>query len=191
MSRLASRLCRFALRCAGWTVDIVPPGPPKGVIVVYPHTSNWDFVVGYLAQLAAGLQLRWVGKAALFRPPHGAFFRWLGGIPAWRGTRAGLVRQLVAEYARRERIWIAVAPEGTRARTDHWKSGFYQLARSANVPLGLAAIDFARRRVELRTYLELTGDPAADLARFREHYAGVRGLFPEQMGEIRFLATGP
>jgi 1-acyl-sn-glycerol-3-phosphate acyltransferase len=180
------RVCRWILRRAGWTVDIVPPDRPKGVIAVYPHTSNWDFVVGYLAKAAGGLELQWIGKDALFRPPFGAIFRRLGGIPVRRGARSGLVAELVEEYARRERIWIAMAPEGTRGRIDHWKSGFYRLALAAEVPLGLASIDYARRRVELRTYVELTGDPEADLARFRERYEGVRGLRPEKMGEIRF-----
>lgn len=190
MTRLSARLSRSLLRAAGWTVDIVPPDRPKGVIIVYPHTSNWDFVVGYLAQVAAGLRLQWIGKEALFRAPFGAVFRWLGGIPVRRGARAGLVTQLAEEYARRDRLWLALAPEGTRGRTDHWKSGFYQLALAAGVPVGLAVLDFARRRVELRTYLSLTGDAEADLARFREQYAGARGLYPEKMGEIRFRAPG-
>jgi hypothetical protein len=69
---------------------------------------------------------------------------------------------------------------------DHWKSGFYRLALAAKVPIGLASIDYARRRVELRTYVDLTGDPEGDLACFRERYAGVRGLYPENMGELRF-----
>lgn len=191
MARGFGRLCRWILRRAGWIVDIVPPDRPKGVIAVFPHTSNWDFVVGYLAKAAAGLDLQWIGKDALFRPPLGALFGRLGGIPVRRGTGSGLVAQLAAEYAGRERIWIAIAPEGTRSRIDHWKSGFYRLALAARVPLGLASIDYARRRVELRTYVELTGDPEVDLARFRERYAGVRGLHPEKMGEIRFRARGP
>lgn len=185
MARLAARLCRSLLGCAGWTVDILPPPGPKGVVIVYPHTSNWDFVIGFLAGVAAGLELRWLGKEALFRRPLGVFFRSLGGI-ARRGTRAGLVAQLAAEYARRERIWLAVAPEGTRAFTDHWKSGFYHLALAVKTPVGLASLDYARRRVELRTYVVLTGDPAADVATFRERYAGVRGLYPACAGEIRF-----
>ncbi len=188
---MTRRLCGWILRRAGWTVEVVPPDRPKGVVIVYPHTSNWDFVVGYLAKVASGLGLRWIGKEALFRPPLGVLFRALGGIPVRRGARAGLVAQLVAQYARRERLWIAVAPEGTRARVDHWKSGFYRVALAAKVPIGLASIDYARRRVELRTYVDLTGDPEVDLACFRERYAGVHGLYPENMGEIRFREASP
>jgi 1-acyl-sn-glycerol-3-phosphate acyltransferase len=180
------RVSRRLLRLLGWTVDVLPPAAPRGVIVVYPHTSNWDFVVGYLAKVAAGLSVQWVGKESLFRWPWAALLRRMGGIPVRRGARAGIVAQLAQEYARRDRIWIAIAPEGTRSRTDHWKSGFYHLARTAGVPLGLASIDYGRRRVELRTYLDLTGDVARDLDRLRAAFHGVRGRRPERAGEIRF-----
>jgi 1-acyl-sn-glycerol-3-phosphate acyltransferase len=165
---------------------MVDPEAPKGVIVVYPHTSNWDFVVGSLARSAAGLRTQWIGKESLFRWPFGAILRRMGGIPVRRDARSGAIAQLVEEYARRDRIWIALAPEGTRARTDHLKSGFYHLALAARVPLGLASIDYARRRVELRTFIELSGDPEADLAVLRVFYANVHGLRPERASEIRF-----
>jgi 1-acyl-sn-glycerol-3-phosphate acyltransferase len=183
---LGQRASRLALRLAGWTVDMVDPAAPRGVIIVYPHTSNWDFVIGFLARSAAGIRTQWIGKDSLFRWPFGALLRRVGGIPVRRGARSGVIAQLVEEYARRERIWIALAPEGTRARTDHLKSGFYHLAVAARVPLGLAFIDYATRRVELRTFIELSGDPEADLARLRVFYAGVRGLYPERASELRF-----
>jgi 1-acyl-sn-glycerol-3-phosphate acyltransferase len=181
-----SRASRALLRLAGWTVDIVQPDRPKGVVIVYPHTSNWDFIVGYLARSAAGFPQQWIGKDSLFRGPFGPLFRRMGGIPVRRGARAGAIAELATEYARRERLWIALAPEGTRARTDHWKSGFYHLALAARVPVALAFIDYGRRLVELRTIIELTGEPEADLTRLRAFYANVRGLRPERAGEIRF-----
>jgi 1-acyl-sn-glycerol-3-phosphate acyltransferase len=170
----------------GWTVDVVLPAEPRGVIIVYPHTSNWDFALGYLAKVAAGLKVQWIGKESLFRWPVAALLRRMGGIPVRRGARKGVVDLLAQEFARRERLWVVIAPEGTRSFTDHWKSGFYHLARTTGVPLGLASIDYGRRRVELRTYLALTGDPAFDLDRMRAYYHGVRGLRPQREGEIRF-----
>ncbi len=181
------RAARLALRLLGWTLDVALPPQPKGVVIVYPHTSNWDFVIGYLAKVAAGLQLQFIGKDSLFRWPLGPVFRRMGGIPVRRGARAGFVDQLAREFAARERIWIAIAPEGTRSFTDHWKSGFYHLALAARVPVGLATIDWGRRRVELRRTLELTGDPGTDLERLRAFYQGVRGLRPDRAGRIRFL----
>jgi 1-acyl-sn-glycerol-3-phosphate acyltransferase len=182
----ARHASRLALRLAGWTVDMVDPVAPRGVIIVYPHTSNWDFVLGALARSAAGIRTQWIAKDSLFRWPFGALLRRAGGIPVRRGARSGIIAQLVGEFARRERLWIALAPEGTRARTDHLKSGFYHLAVAARVPVGLASIDYATRRVELRTFVELSGEPEADLARLRAFYAGVRGLHPEGASEIRF-----
>jgi len=156
------------------------------VVIVYPHTSNWDFPIGYLARLAAELPLSWLGKDALFRGPAGPIFRRMGGVPVKRGARAGVITALAQEFERRPWLWIALAPEGTRAFTDHWKSGFYHLARAADVPVGIASIDWARRRVTLREYFTLRGDPEADLARLREAYRGMRGHHPEQASTIRF-----
>ncbi len=180
------RAARLVLRLLGWTVDAALPPQPRGVVIVYPHTSNWDFVVGYLAKVAAGLRLQWIGKDSLFRWPFGALLRRMGGIPVRRGARAGFIDELAREFAVRDRIWVAIAPEGTRSWTDHWKSGFYHLALAARVPVGLATIDWGRRLIQLRETMELTGDPEADLERFRAFYRGVRGLRPERASQIRF-----
>lgn len=185
------RAAGLVLRLLGWTLDVAFPAQPKGVVIVYPHTSNWDFVVGYLAKVAAGLRLQWIGKDSLFRWPFRALLRRMGGIPVRRGARAGFIDELVREFAGRERLWVAIAPEGTRSWTDHWKSGFYHLALAARVPVGLATIDWGRRRIELRRTLELSGDPEADLERMRAFYAGVRGRRPERASQIRFLAREP
>lgn len=172
----------------GWRVDVVLPPGPRCVIVVYPHTSNWDFVVGYLAKLAAGLPACWVGKDTLFRPPFARLFRWMGGIPVNRREPTGFVGQLARELEQRPRMWLAITPEGTRSRTDRWKSGFYRLALAAKVPVGLAYIDYGARVVGLTTYLTLSGDEEADLRRIRAVYAGKVGKRPELAGEIRFRA---
>jgi len=174
----------------GWRVDVIPPPGPRCIIVVYPHTSNWDFVVGYLAKLAAGLAIEWVGKDALFIAPVAWLLRRMGGIPVNRREPAGFVDQLARELQRRPRMWLAIAPEGTRSYTDRWKSGFYRLALAAKVPVGLAFIDYRARLVGLTTYLDLTGDEAEDLRRIRAVYAGRTGKRPALAGEIRFHPDG-
>jgi 1-acyl-sn-glycerol-3-phosphate acyltransferase len=179
------RWARRLLAAAGWSVEITSPPVPRCVIIVYPHTSNWDFVVGYLAKLAAGLPLHWIGKDTLFRWPVAGLLRRMGGIPVNRQERTGLTVRLASELRHRRRMWLAIAPEGTRARTDHWKSGFYHLALTAGVPVGLAFIDYRTRVVGLGTYLSLTGDVERDLARVREAYAGKVAKHPEQAGTIR------
>ncbi len=172
----------------GWRVDVVFPPGPRCVIVVYPHTSNWDFVVGYLAKLAAGIPVEWVGKHTLFRPPFAWLFRRMGGIPVDRSHPTGFVGQLLRELERRPRMWLAIAPEGTRAHTDRWKSGFYRLALAARIPVGLAFLDYGARVVGLTAYLTLTGDEEADLRRIQAAYAGKVGKRPALAGEIRLRA---
>lgn len=111
----------------------------------------------------------------------------MGGIPVNRREPAGIVGQLVRELKRRPRINLAITPEGTRSYTDHWKSGFYRVARAADVPVGLAFIDYGARVVGLTTYLRLSGDEEADLERIRAVYAGKTGKRPSLAGEIRFV----
>jgi 1-acyl-sn-glycerol-3-phosphate acyltransferase len=181
-----SRLSRTLLGLAGWRVVLVPPPLPKAVVIVYPHTSNWDFVVGILARAAIAMPIRFVGKDSLFRPPFGALFRWLGGIPVNRRERTGFVGGLVEAFGNSDTLFLAIAPEGTRAKTDHWKSGFYRVALAARVPLGLAFIDYARREVGIEHWLTPDGNEAEDLARIRAAYSGKRGKWPDKEGGIRF-----
>lgn len=179
-------LARLLLRVAGWRLVLVPPPGPKGVVMVYPHTSNWDFPLGVLVRSASGLRISYVAKDSLFRTPFGALFRWLGGIPVNRRVSTGFIGQLVRRFAEAERLLIAIAPEGTRRHVPHLKSGFYHLAVQAGVPLGLAYFDYSRREVGIGAWITLSGDAERDLATIRDFYAGRKGLHPENAGEIRF-----
>jgi 1-acyl-sn-glycerol-3-phosphate acyltransferase len=177
---------RAVLALFGWRVEVALPAGPKGIIIVYPHTSNWDFPVGYLAKLALRLPLRWAGKDSLFFGPFGAVFRWMGGIPVNRREHTGFIGQLSREFAERPWMWLVLAPEGTRKHTDHLKSGFWHLALAARVPVGLAYIDWTEKVVGLSRYVDLTGDEARDLATLRDVYAGKHGKHGGQEGELRF-----
>lgn len=183
---LFSRFCRALLRLAGWKVVLVWPSVPKAVVIFYPHTSNWDFVVGILARYAIAIPVRFVGKDTLFRRPFGGLFRRLGGIPVDRRKSTGFVGGLIEAFGKADSLYLAIAPEGTRGKTDHWKSGFYRVALAAHVPLGLAFIDYSRHEVGIGNWLSLSGNEAEDLARIRACYAGKRGKKPEKEGDIRF-----
>ncbi|MBV6406719.1 MAG: hypothetical protein EFKGCFLK_00266 [Rhodocyclaceae bacterium] len=180
-----SRLSRALLGLFGWQVVLVPPPVPKAVVIFYPHTSNWDFIIGILARTAVAIPIGFIGKDSLFRPPFGALFRRLGGIPVNRRQSTGFVALMADLFARRDSLYLAIAPEGTRARVDHWKSGFYRAALAAGVPLGLAFIDYPRREIGITHWLTLSGDEAADMARLRDCYAGRRGRRPQLEGNIR------
>ena len=183
---------RGVLRVFGWRVEYAEPPGPRGVIIVYPHTSNWDFVIGLLAKWAIGLPLRFVGKESLFRGFAGAtlgrLIRLWGGRPVDRHRASGAVEQLALLMRSEPWFWLALSPEGTRKFQDHLRSGFYHLALMMQLPLGLAFIDYGRKAVGVRDYVRMSGDVEADLQLLRRHYAGKRGLHPRQAARIAFRA---
>lgn len=174
----------------GWTVRYSGLPARQGVIIVAPHTSNWDFVVGVLVKWGMGIPAHFWAKNSLFRwPILGRWLRWLGGVPIDRQTPTGMVGGAIAAMDRArhadEVLWIVVAPEGTRSRTEGWRSGFYHLAHGAQVPLGMAVLDFGRKEVRLETFTLLTGDKAADMALIAQTYAEAQGAHPEAFGPVR------
>lgn len=189
MSTWMSGLCRRLLAAAGWRVVYEPPLVNKAVIVFYPHTSNWDFIVGILARTVIELPVRFAAKDSLFAWPLGAAFRAMGGIPVNRRERTGFVAQMAARCKQDSVFYLAITPEGTRRLTPGWKSGFYRLALAAQVPLGLAFIDYARREVGIMGYLELTGDEGSDFDQLRAAYASRVGRHPGQQSPIAPLAA--
>ena len=183
---MSGRIAGLLLRLLGWRgVYVAPPGP-KSVVIVYPHTSNWDFPIGVLFRAWSGLFIHWAGKDTLFRWPLKRAFLWLGGVPINRRERTGMVAQLAEAFAQREDFHFCIAPEGTRSRTDHWKSGFYRLAIKAGVPVGLGFIDYADKRLGVERWITLSGNEAQDLTLIRAYYADKSGLYPEKAGDIRF-----
>ena len=179
------RLVAWALRTVGWKVRLLEPVPKRCVAIFYPHTSNWDTIVGLFAKVVIGLRIHFVGKDTLFRWPLRPLLVWWGGIPVNRREPQGFAGEIEREFARREEFMLALAPEGTRGHTEYWKSGFYRIARAAQVPLALAYIDYPAHEIGVGAYLELTGDLAADMARIRAFYAGKQGRHPENQGPIR------
>lgn len=179
-------VCHGLLKLAGWRICYSPAPMSKAVIVVYPHTSNWDFVIGILFRYAVGIPLRFAAKDTLFWGPAGPLFRSLGGVPVNRRERTGFVTQMSEEFARQERLYLAITPEGTRSARPHLKSGFYRLAMAAKVPLAFGFIDYARREVGIDGYLNPTGDERVDLAHMAQVYAHRRGKYPSQQAPFIF-----
>ncbi len=185
-----SALALWALRRLGWTLDFSGLPGPQGVMVVYPHTSNFDFPIGLLAKWAMGLQVNFWGKDALFRIPlFGAWMKWLGGVPVNRSAPGGLVEQSV-EHLRGCRqaqtlAWLVVAPEGTRRLTSGWRSGFYRVAHQADVPLGLATIDFGRRHISVSQFVRLSGRAESDMAHIAQLLGDPKGYRPANASPVR------
>jgi len=184
--KLRARLATWTLGLFGWRVVSAPPPMQKGVVIIYPHTSNWDFVLGVLARAVLGLRMHWVGKHTLFKWPFESLMRWLGGVPVDRRSKHGAVEQLQREIDRYDQMFITMTPEGTRSRTEYWKSGFYHIALGLKLPLGLATFNYAKRVVDITHWITLTGDVERDLETIRNVYRDTHGRFPALAGEIRF-----
>ncbi len=183
-----ARIARSFLGAFGWRVVLARPVPMRCVTIFYPHTSNWDFAIGLLAKWAMGIFFRFVGKDTLFKGTFGAMLERWGGIPVNRRERTGFIAQMKGEFERHADFRLVIAPEGTRRCTDYWKSGFYHLARAANVPVALAFIDYRRREVGVGGCIDLSGNVAADMARIAEFYADKRGRRPENQGPVKLRA---
>jgi 1-acyl-sn-glycerol-3-phosphate acyltransferase len=178
------RFAQLYLRIVGWQLAGIVPDIPKFVLIAAPHTSSWDVPVMLMVRLALGVRLSWMGKAELFRFPFGGFFRMLGGIPVYRSERNNMVQQMVDHFNNNEHLYLAVAPEGSRGYRDHWKSGFYHIARGANVPIVFGFIDYKRKTSGVGPMLLPTGDINADMAVIREFYEPLGALNPEMKGPI-------
>ncbi|GAB3458610.1 lysophospholipid acyltransferase family protein [Massilia terrae] len=173
------------MRLFGWNVRYKPLPGPHGIAVVYPHTSNWDFVVGLFAKWTIGLQFRWLAKNSLFLGPMGAVMRYWGGIPIDRSAPQGATQKLAESMLASKWCWIAITPEGTRSYRPHWKSGFYRLALAAKVPVLLCYIDYRAKELGVVDYLTLTGDEDADMAAIARIYEGHEARFPAKAAPIK------
>lgn len=182
LNRLLPTMARALLRLFGWRIEGTLPTAPRFVMVAAPHTSNWDLPVMLVCAFALKANLHWMGKHTLFRPPFGLFFRWLGGLPVDRTGSHNLVDQCVQLFRDHERFAMVIAPEGTRKKVAHWKTGFYHIARGANVPVALGFIDYRRKRGGIGPVLMLSADIDADIAGIRAFYAGITGKHPGASG---------
>ena len=145
-------------------------------MIVEPHTSNWDFVIGIAAVFALGLRVRFLGKHTLFHPPLGWLMRWFGGTPVIRETPQGAVTEAVAMIEAEPAVILAIAPSGTRRRDVPWRSGFYRIAHAARVPILPVAFDGQRRAIRLFAPFETSGNYEEDLPRLMALYDGIRGV---------------
>lgn len=166
---------RTTLRLMGWRMVGALPDAPKFVIIAAPHTSNRDFIIGMSLVFAQSLDAKWIGKRELFRGPLGPFFRWLGGIPVDRSSPQGVVPDAIAAFAAREKMILAVAPEGTRKSVSRWKTGFHRIAAGAGVPIVCGFFDNSRKLVGFGPAIRPSQDMEGDIERLRTWYDEVPG----------------
>ncbi len=183
------KVAAFLLSVFGWQVSFSIPQCDKYVLVGAPHTSNWDFPFGLLALWAVGLHFNWVGKHTLFRWPFGRLMRRLGGIPVDRRGSTGFVKKVIDIFNSRDRFVLAIAPEGTRSRTDYWKPGFYHIAVATGVPIALGFIDYPHKQIGVDCLVVPSGDMEADVQILSAYYQDKIGKRPEKQGPVRIRST--
>ena len=163
----------------GWTFEGTLPDEPKFVMIIAPHTSNWDFVVGLWAYFALGFRASFLGKHTIFKWPLGPFMRWLGGIPVERSVSRDRVSERVHVFESSEKLILIIAPEGTRKFVPEWKTGFYHVANNAHVPIVPVAFDFESHVIRLFPKFVTTGDADRDIGALQDLYRGIKGKHPE------------
>ncbi len=183
-------LARVFLALTGWRPEGRRPEVDKFVLIAAPHTSSWD--LAYLLALAQvlGVRVSWMGKHTLFRGPMGWVMTRVGGIPVWRHRRENVVKQMVKAFHASKALALTVPPEGTRGYRDHWKSGFYHIAREAQVPIVMGYLDYARKRGGFGPQLLPTGDVRRDMDEIRRFYADKTGKHPERFSRVRLEEEG-
>jgi len=168
------------MQLAGWHIEGALPDLPKFVLIGAPHTSNWDFVLflGVIFTLRANV--RFMGKAELFRFPIGWFFRYCGGVPVDRKKSTGLVEQMVKVSNESEKFILTIAPEGTRNNVVEWKRGFYHIAKGAGIPIVMAVVDGKHKTVRIGQVFHPTENVEADMKSIQGFFTGVVGIHPRR-----------
>ena len=161
------------------------PIPKRCVVIAGPHTSNWDFGATIATAELNGVDMKWLGKREMFDGPLGWLFRYLGGISVDRGAAGGLVGEMVDLLNSSEQLAVVVPAEGTRDPVEYWKSGFYRIAKEANVPIQFAYVDKATRSSGFGPSIEVTGDVRADMDRVRAFYMTKTGIKPNRFNVPR------
>jgi 1-acyl-sn-glycerol-3-phosphate acyltransferase len=178
------------LRWTGWKLVGDPPEASRFIMIVAPHTSNWEMPIGLIVGFASGILGDWpygfMMKDIWFKGPLGRFMRGLGGLPIDRSRPREVVPQMAQVFAQRKRFILAITPEGTRRRTEFWKSGFYHIALAAEVPVVPVSFDYRHKEVGLGKAVAMTGDKERDLAVFREFFRDVAPRNPDRFGPVRF-----
>lgn len=175
------------MRLTGWTFAGMLPEIPKFVIVIAPHTSNWDFITGLWALFALDLKTHWFGKDSLFRPPMGVLMRMINGRPVRRDSPEGVVAEVAAAVRAEPEFALTITPEGTRKSVDHWRTGFYRIAEAAGVPIVPVAFDYGAHEIRIHAPLHPSGSLEADVAAMQALYRPEMARHPEGFWKVHAL----
>ncbi|MBL4604376.1 MAG: 1-acyl-sn-glycerol-3-phosphate acyltransferase [Flavobacteriaceae bacterium] len=167
-------------RILGWKLSgNFPTHLKKYIVIAAPHTSWQDFPIGILARNVSGEKINFIGKNSLFKGPFGFIFRALGGTPVDRSKSNNLVDAIIQIFNSKEEFRLGLSPEGTRKKVEKWKTGFYYIAKGANVPIVMATLDFENKQVKITEPYYTTDSKEKDFQHFHSFFKGVQGKHPE------------
>lgn len=172
------------LTTLGWQIVGDIPNVKKCVLLAVPHTSNFDGLYAIPTLLALDVDIKLLGKKELFKVPvMGKFLKWAGIIAIDRQKKGSTLQATIDRFHQEDKLWLGLAPEGTRDYTDSWKTGFYYLAEGAGVPILPVAMDYKTKQVRFLPLFHPTGDIEADLPKIYEYYRGVQGKHVKKMSQ--------
>jgi len=186
---MLKKFAHFVLKLFGWTLEVQMPIEKKFVLIGAPHTSNWDFPLALLVFWTLEPKVYWLAKMQIFRGPLYYLFTALGGIPIDRSSPHGLINKITDRFNQSEEMILTIAPEGTRSKTEYWKSGFYYIALSAKVPVCLGYIDYSVRKLGFKQIIYPTGNTDSDMKIIADFYKNFKGKRPQNQGPIRIKSN--
>ncbi len=179
-------ISKFIFKIIGWKIVGNSTYPERCIVIAAPHTSNWDFLIGRCYGYIIGITPKYLIKSELFIPIIGTLLRANGGIPVYRNSRNNVVDQIVANYKGAHKFILGIAPEGTRKRTERWKTGFYHVARKLDIPILLLRIDYKKKEIGVCKQFKLTGNFNKDMLFIQEQFDVSQAKFPENYNPTIF-----
>jgi 1-acyl-sn-glycerol-3-phosphate acyltransferase len=174
-------LARFILKLLGWNVVItIPPEVKKMVVMMAPHTSNWDFPLGWLGYMSIGVNSKYLIKKEAFFFPLGKILSAMGAIPVDRKSSTNIVIQVGDLFKKTESLYITITPEGTRSLNRNWKRGFYYIAEHAQVPIAFGFLDYKKKEGGIGGMIFPTGNYEEDLKKIEAFYSDKSAKYPEK-----------
>jgi len=179
---MKKQIGKLMIRMMGWKIHPeLPPEIKKCVLVMAPHTSNWDFFIGSMAFWGIyQIDVKLLIKKEIFFPPLSWVLKWMGGIPVDRKNKTNLTQVISDMYAQQDELTMVFTPEGTRSYNPRWRKGFYYIAQQANVPIVLGFLDFPSKTGGVFKVFHPTGDVDQDIAEIKKMYLNYKGRFPDQ-----------
>jgi 1-acyl-sn-glycerol-3-phosphate acyltransferase len=184
-NRFSYLFAKIILKLIGWKIDITIPPEKKFILIAAPHTSNWDLPLMLIISIIFGVQFNWIAKDTLFKGWFGKYMRWLGGIPVNRRSPKNFTEQVIEIIKQSEKLIIVLAPSGTRGYTEYWKTGFYRIAKGANVPIAFGFLDYGKKVGGFKPGFSPSGNIEEDFKLIRNFYKGMKGKNPDNFGPIK------